>query len=177
MLLRPEGVHESGYTSFIETLSIPAPAGIFFWALVMQFALNTILIVFLSSILSCKAQDTDQEKLDSATTVSGTLRLYLNSRDAVESHVCFELNEHTEGGYVKRIARSDFNRVSDHQIPFTLNYPSGSIKQQNQYRLVTTVAEDPECKLEIAAMSSPVLTQGHPSTLSLAIQPTPKPLE
>jgi hypothetical protein len=144
---------------------------------VIRFALHTILIVFLFSVLSCKAPDTDQEKLDSATTVSGTLSLYLNSRDVVEAYVCFELYEHTEDGAIKQIVRSDFSHVAEHQIPFSLNYPPGTIKQQNKYRLVTTVAEDPQGKIEIAAMSSPVLTQGHPSVVTMAIQPPPKPLD
>ncbi|MEE9422990.1 MAG: hypothetical protein V3V50_07510 [Gammaproteobacteria bacterium] len=143
----------------------------------MRFALHTILIVFFLSILSCKAPDTNQEKLDSTTTVSGTLTLYLNSRDAIEAYVCFELNEHSEDGTVKLITRSDFIRAADYQIPFSLNFPPGTIKQQNNYMLVTTVAEDPEGKVEITTMSSPVLTHGHPSVLNMAIQPPPEPLE
>lgn len=63
------------------------------------------------------------------------------------------------------------------RFPFSLNYPPGMVKQELTYRLTVTVAEDPEGRVELTSMSAPVLTQGHPSVINLAIQPPPEPIE
>lgn len=77
-----------------------------------------------------------------------------------------------------RLAKGNLRvRVSEQPIHFSLACPPQAIKQLNRYMLITTVAEDPEGKVEITTMSSPVLTQEYPSVLHLAIKQVPEPVE
>jgi len=113
----------------------------------------------------------------SVGTVSGTFDLFLDRRTAIGMYVRFELEERAESGAVATISKSDFTRISGHPTLFSITYPRNRIEQKNSYWLVTTVAEDREGARQIATTSSPVLTQGHPSTVHVVIQETPEPVE
>jgi len=143
----------------------------------MHYIPYTILFVFLFSVTGCKGPDTGSEQVRSDNTVSGTLTLYLQKRDVIGLYVSFELKEQARDGAESSIAETGFTRIFEHPIHFSLAYPPERIKQQNGYLIITTVAEDPQGKEEIATMSSPVLTQGQPSVLKMAIQPPIKPIE
>lgn len=143
----------------------------------MRTLLNTALLIFLFMLAGCKAPDTNAQQVRTDHTVTGTLTLYLQKRDAVGLYVSFELKEHATDVTETNIAQSGFTQIAENPIQFSLAYPPESINQQNSYTIITTVAEDPNGKKEIATMSSPVLTQGYPSDLNMAIQPPPKPIE
>lgn len=143
----------------------------------MHLLLKAALLLFLFSVSGCEETNTDTEQRQSANTVSGTLNLSLKQRVAIGVYVGFTLTEYAADGMTKLIAQSDFIQVYESPFPFSLAYPPGTIKQQNRYILITTVAEDPEGTDEIVTMSSPVLTQGQLSVIHIAISQTPEPVE
>lgn len=139
--------------------------------------LNTWLVLLMLSNIGCREQLTSAAEEQSVNTVSGILHLFLHRRDAIGLYVRFELEEHVKHEAVIRIADSGIIRISEHPIPFSLPYPPDMVKQDMSYRLTVTVLEDPEGTVELISVSAPVLTQGHPSAVNLAIQPSPEPVE
>ena len=152
--------------------SIPATAGIFFWV----GAIRLVLLVLLVSMTGCGERDKETAALlQSGNTVSGKLTLYLNEVDVSEVFVRFELRE--QDGSESTLAQTDFMQPGENPVRFSLGYPAERVNPQNRYLLVTTVSIDAEGKEVIATMSSPVLTQGMPSILNMAIQPPLEPIE
>jgi uncharacterized lipoprotein YbaY len=110
-------------------------------------------------------------------TITGQLKLFLHQQSPVGLYVRFDLVEVVSTSRKNTIASSGFKEISEHPIKFSLEYLPEQINQQKKYRLFATVSEDAEGANEISFMSSPVLTQGHPSTLMMAIQPMVEPIE
>ena len=114
-------------------------------------------------------------------TITGKLNLYLQKHEAIDLYVRFDLIEEdaTQVGVSQpvSIASSGFKKISENPINFSLTYLPERINQQGQYKFIATVSEDSQGEKEVSSMSIPVLTQGHPSSLSLAMQPLVEPIE
>lgn len=143
----------------------------------MRTPLQTVFLFVFLIITACAEPGATDQETHPAPGVSGTLALHLLARDATGLYVRFELKEQADDGTQVRIAQTGFTPVVEQPVQFSLSYPAGSIRPQNRYVLITTVAEDPAGNQVIARMVSPVLTQGHPSVLRMAIQPHPEPIE
>lgn len=143
----------------------------------MRYFLNTILALVVLSSSGCKESVTAAEQQQSVNTVSGILHLFLHRRNPIGLYVRFALEEHEKGKAVITIADSGFIRITEYPIPFSLAYPPDMVKQELPYVVTVTVTEDPEGTVELTSMSAPVLTQGHPSVVNLAIHPPPEPIE
>ncbi len=110
-------------------------------------------------------------------TITGQLQLFLHRQSPVDLYVRFDLVEATDASRKSTIASSGFKKISEHPIKFSLEYLPEKINQKKQYRLFATVSEDAQGANKISSMSSPVLTQGHPSILMMAMQPMVEPIE
>ncbi len=134
--------------------------------------------------------------------ITGKLKLYLHKREAADLYVRFDLIKdasNSQGGTSQdgtfqagmsqtsmlqtsklqsvSIASSGFKKVSESPIDFSLAYLPEKINQQEKYTFIVTLSEDSQGEKEVSSMSVPVLTQGHPSNLNLALQPLVAPLE
>jgi len=140
-----------------------------------KYFIGFLLPVFLLFIASCTESYTAENK------ITGQLTLLLHKQDAVDLYVRFDLTEDVDSSQQitqqATIASSGFKKITEHPIHFSLIYSPEKINQQKQYKLFVVVAEDPQGNNEISSMSSPVLTQGHPSTLIMAMQPLVEPVE
>ncbi len=117
------------------------------------------------------------EPYTAENTITGQLKLFLHQQNPVGLYVRFDLVEVVSTPQETTIASSNFKKISEHPIKFALEYLPEKINQQKIYRLFATVSEDAQGVNEISSMSSPVLTQGHPSTLMMAMQPMVEPIE
>ena len=114
--------------------------------------------------------------------ITGKLNLYLQKHEAVDLYVRFDLIKEvgaSQSGASQsvNIASSEFKKITENPINFSLEYFPEKINLQEQYKFIATVAEDSQGEKEVSSMSVPVLTQGHPSSLNLAMQPLVAPLE
>ncbi len=135
-----------------------------------------LVFVFLVSSTGCKklVAEGAPRHASAAHTVSGTLKLFLHQRKITGLYACFELKDVTQG---RRIAQLKCKRIIENSVHFSLGYSAEQVSPQNRYLLIATVAEDSQGKKAIAIMSAPVLTQGHPAVLEMAINTPVVPLE
>ncbi len=143
----------------------------------MRCFLNTLLALVALAGTGCDEPNKAAEQQQSVHAVSGVLQVFLHRRDAIGLYVRFALETHEKNTTVTTIADSGIISISEHPIPFSLAYPRHLVKQERAYLLAITVLEDPEGAVELTSMSVPVLTQGHPSVVNLAVQPPPEPIE
>lgn len=135
-----------------------------------------LVLVFFVSSAGCKklVAEVSPRHSSDAHTVSGTLKLFLHQRKITGLYVCFELKDVTQG---RRIAQSGCKRIIENPVHFSLGYSAEQVYSQNRYLLIATVAEDSQKKKAIAIMSAPVLTQGNPAVLEMAINALVAPIE
>ena len=143
----------------------------------MGCLLNSLLALLLLSSAGYKEPVIAAEQQQSVDTISGILHVFLHRRDVHGLYVRFKLIEHEADKSAITIADSGIIKISEHPIPFSLSYPPDMVKQESPYLLTVTVTDDPEGTVELTSMSAPVLTQGHPSVVNLAIQLPPEPIE
>ena len=136
-----------------------------------EFFMRFLFPIFLLFITGCAEPYTAEKE------ITGQLKLHLHKQDAVGLYVRFDLLDVSEASQQVTIASSMFKKITEHPINFSLVYLTEKINQQKQYRLFATVSKDSKGKNELAAMSVPVLTQGHPSTLNMVIQSMAEPIE
>lgn len=110
-------------------------------------------------------------------TISGTLTLYLHLHKVNNVYLHYELRQETKMGHTIIITQSGFHPAVQSPLHFSLTYPAEQIVQQGKYLFFVTVAEDAQGKTVIASMSTPVLTQGNPSVLNLAISSPVAPVK
>lgn len=108
--------------------------------------------------------------------ISGQLKLLLK-HEPVGLYVQFDLVQGERAVKRNVVVSSGIKKITEHPVNFSLPYEAGNINPNKRYRLFTTVVNDPEGNDKVASMSLPVLTQGYPSSLSMVIQPLPKPIE
>jgi len=137
----------------------------------MRYIVYFFVLVSVLFIAACNEQQKE------TNTISGKLNLLLHRQEPVGLYLRFELKENGDNAAQVNIASSGFNKISEHPVIFSLAFPPEMIDQQKHYRLSATLAEDPLGEKEIASMSAPVLTQGNPSTLTMAMQPVVEPIE
>lgn len=114
--------------------------------------------------------------------ITGKLKLFLHKQEAVDLYVRFDLVEvlaspQADMSQPVNITSSGFKKISENPINFSLTYLPEKINQQKQYKFIATIVEDSQGEKEVSSMSIPVLTQGHPSNLNLAMQPLVDPIE
>jgi len=113
-----------------------------------------------------------------STSISGSLSVYLHQKDTSNVLACFELKQlETDRQAEKTLAKPACFPLDQPTIHFVLHFPARDIQPQKRYSLVTKVVQGGKDKQILAEMSVPVLTQGNPSEVNLAISVPPEPVE
>jgi uncharacterized lipoprotein YbaY len=117
------------------------------------------------------------ESYTAENAITGQLKLRLHQQKAIGLYARFDLLDVSETSQKVVIASSGFKKITEDPIDFSLAYLPEKINQQKQYRFFATISENSQGENKLASMSVPVLTQGHPSTLNMVIQPMVEPIE
>lgn len=133
--------------------------------------IRIIFPLLLILLTACNATEKSNNTYQITETVSGTVALYPHKHKLSALYISFTIVEQDdESGQETMITTTSFKSITRQKIPFSLDVPVERIRKENRYLLSTTISEDAHGKTQVASMTTPIITQGQPSTLSLVIK-------